>query len=569
MMGSPDLDSVTTPSGNNKRHGLRKYIPVSRYIRGCRGVAMASAPPDIPVVEAYVGNIDYNASVEDVVKYFSQYGRVVRCKLPSKNRTMQHRGYGFVTFASVQDLEVVLRVSHYFRDRSLKVDKSTRAQDVVLKDETGIFLFQNGRLDVGVYLEERGQFLRKWTVPGTVLTVVNFQRRYVKFSYVDGDRQHKLHIKHNLDESDLVDLVDTQCLDPSTSRRGTAIIFRTQSAPKLNSEETNVFLGHLQDRLVWESCPTDDEGDTVKRVTDFSPGNSLSNYFDYALMSNDIDRDRPSFRAVADSNGYIVSRTAITTVFPLVQKPKPLDAEGLSFRVLFQIHALVTDGILYHDLIPPDFFYLLKRVGSEDAAVIALQKLHQTGAYPIEDPVTALREAIHSAKTSKQGAKKPSLDPSTGVPIHRVFVTPLRTICWGPEVDSPNRVLRQFSEHLDRFLRISFTDEDSSRLQVSKTDEPIEELYKRVRRILRDGLVVGGRHFEFLATSSSQLREHSCWFFSPTHDLTADHIRSWMGNFSHIRNVAKYAARMGQCSLARSQGKNAGSKWKNSKTSVT
>ena len=554
------------PSGNEKRgrepvtrtgHENRSREPVTRTGHENRSRATPetrsamATPPAIPVVEAYVSGIDYGASAKDVVAYFSQYGRVVRCLLPPSKTSGRNKGFGFVTFGTVEDLEVVLRAPHSFRGRRLKLNKSKYAQGVVLKDESSIFLFQNGRLQVGVYLEERGQFLRKWTVPGTVLTVVNFQRRYVKFSYANGS--HKLHIKHNLD--DVVDLVDTQCRDPVTFRRDSTIIFRSQSAPKLNSEETNVF--QMQDGSFWESLPTDDEGDSVKRVTDFSPDSSLSSCFDYALISTDIARNASKFRAVADINGYKVIRADTTSITPLVQQPKSRDAEGLPFRVLFQVDFLVTEGILYHDLLPPDFYRLLKHAGSEDITITALQKLSQEAMYPIEDPVTALREAIQLARESKPSAraKKPSLDPSTAVPIHRVFVTPLRTICWGPEVDSPNRVLRQFSEHLDRFLRVSFTDEDWSRLQISKTDEPMDELYKRVRRILRDGLVVGGRHFEFLATSSSQLREHSCWFFARTPDLTADHIRSWTGNFSHIRNVAKYAARMGQCFSSTVTGK--------------
>jgi len=50
-----------------------------------------------------------------------------------------------------------------------------------------------------------------------------------------------------------------------------------------------------------------------------------------------------------------------------------------------------------------------------------------------------------------------------------------------------------------------------------------------------------------LAFSSSQLRDHSCWFFASTKDLAASEIRGWMGDFSSIHNIAKYAARMGQC----------------------
>ncbi|PIN01864.1 RNA-directed RNA polymerase [Handroanthus impetiginosus] len=65
-------------------------------------------------------------------------------------------------------------------------------------------------------------------------------------------------------------------------------------------------------------------------------------------------------------------------------------------------------------------------------------------------------------------------------------------------------------------------------------------------RIYFSGPENGNRKFDFLAFSSSQLRDNSLWMFAPTHNLNADDIRRWMGDFRSIRNVAKYAARLGQ-----------------------
>lgn len=54
------------------------------------------------------------------------------------------------------------------------------------------------------------------------------------------------------------------------------------------------------------------------------------------------------------------------------------------------------------------------------------------------------------------------------------------------------------------------------------------------------------KRIEFLAFSPSQLRENSVWMFTSRTGLTASDIRKWMGEFHEIRNVAKYAARLGQ-----------------------
>ena len=69
----------------------------------------------------------------------------------------------------------------------------------------------------------------------------------------------------------------------------------------------------------------------------------------------------------------------------------------------------------------------------------------------------------------------------------------------------------------------------------------------RMEQVLGSGITIAGRHFDFLAFSTSQLKEHSTWFFAPVAELTADRVRNWMGDFQGIKCVAKYAARMGQC----------------------
>ncbi|XP_060186891.1 RNA-dependent RNA polymerase 1-like isoform X2 [Lycium barbarum] len=52
-----------------------------------------------------------------------------------------------------------------------------------------------------------------------------------------------------------------------------------------------------------------------------------------------------------------------------------------------------------------------------------------------------------------------------------------------------------------------------------------------------------GQNAQFLLI---QLRDNSVWMFASRPGLTANDIRTWMGDFQQIRNVAKYAARLGQ-----------------------
>lgn len=71
------------------------------------------------------------------------------------------------------------------------------------------------------------------------------------------------------------------------------------------------------------------------------------------------------------------------------------------------------------------------------------------------------------------------------------------------------------------------------------------EMYEHIKQILIKGVTICNRNYEFLAFSSSQLREHSCWMFASIRDgVTADTIREWMGDFRNVRPVAKLAARV-------------------------
>jgi hypothetical protein len=130
--------------------------------------------------------------------------------------------------------------------------------------------------------------------------------------------------------------------------------------------------------------------------------------------------------------------------------------------------------------------------------------------------------------------------------IRKFLITPSTMYPQIPNIETTNRVVRHFHQHADRFARVQFIDDSLGRIGGSNRGFSNEAIYNRIFDVLQNGIQVGARRYEFLAFSSSQLREHGCWFFAPTKDLRANHIRAWMGNFSHVRIVAKHSARMGQ-----------------------
>lgn len=81
----------------------------------------------------------------------------------------------------------------------------------------------------------------------------------------------------------------------------------------------------------------------------------------------------------------------------------------------------------------------------------------------------------------------------------------------------------------------------------------LSEIYARFKSICSEnnGIIVGGRVFSFLGFSGSSLRLQSCWFMAPFitekgETVTARSLIAGLGDFSHIENAGRCAARIGQ-----------------------
>ena len=51
----------------------------------------------------YIGNLSFDAEIEDIVGVFSSYGDVKNCKLPLDRETGRKRGFAFVDMANEAD----------------------------------------------------------------------------------------------------------------------------------------------------------------------------------------------------------------------------------------------------------------------------------------------------------------------------------------------------------------------------------------------------------------------------------------------------------------------------------
>ncbi|PON45920.1 RNA-dependent RNA polymerase-type, partial [Parasponia andersonii] len=232
---------------------------------------------------------------------------------------------------------------------------------------------------------------------------------------------------------------------------------------------------------------------------------------------------------------------------PIVVPPHGID---LPYKILFKINSLVQHGCLPGQVLDRKFFKLVDpRIIKIEYIESALDKLYllKDCCY---DPLRWLTTQYMSYNSSGQIPKMPTIALDEGlVYVHRVQITPSKVYFCGPELNLSNRVLRNYSDDVDNFLRVSFSDEDFDKLRwaaLSTHSRRPTRIYERILSVLRDGIVIGDKNFEFLGFSSSQLKENSAWMFASREGLTVEDIRNWMGDFSHIRNVAKYAARLGQ-----------------------
>ncbi|XP_042520106.1 RNA-dependent RNA polymerase 6-like [Macadamia integrifolia] len=233
------------------------------------------------------------------------------------------------------------------------------------------------------------------------------------------------------------------------------------------------------------------------------------------------------------------------------------DKDGISFELMFLVNAVIHKGIINEHLLSDEFFELL-RSQPREVNVTALMHI-----YSYRNPVF---NACKRLKEVQEWLKKNpillmnSRGSDDNVEVRRLVITPAKAYCFPPEVERSNRVLRKYKTKGDRFLRVAFMDEGFQQLNsfaLSNSIAPIVRdtskfytqkttVYQRINTIMNKGFYLCGRKYSFLAYSPNQLRDCSAWFFAEDEDVRVIDIINWMGKFND-RNVAKCAARMGQC----------------------
>ena len=145
---------------------------------------------------------------------------------------------------------------------------------------------------------------------------------------------------------------------------------------------------------------------------------------------------------------------------------------------------------------------------------------------PIEKYEIFVEEMSKYSQSARDGIRFQSETKSNI--INSIQITPTSQILNFPTKEQGNRILRHFSNHEDRFLRVSFTDENGGRI-CNQFAGYLYDIILKIREMLLNGIVVCNRKYEFLAFSTSQLRDHGCWFFAAADNVNTNSIRRWMG----------------------------------------
>ena len=162
-------------------------------------------------------------------------------------------------------------------------------------------------------------------------------------------------------------------------------------------------------------------------------------------------------------------------------------------------------------------------------------------------PATLFKNLCTSAKYG--GSENASShDQDFCVSLPRVLLSPLRLSITGFQSEMSNRFVRlfinryKFSE--SAFVRLTIGDENGDKIFGGEMSRQVEE---RIRRVILQGVRLGGKTYHFLAYSSSQLKEQSMWLVCAERGWSVESMRDMMGDFSMCECPSKYAARVGQC----------------------
>eukprot|EP00026_Physarum_polycephalum_P000326 Phypoly_transcript_00326.p1 GENE.Phypoly_transcript_00326~~Phypoly_transcript_00326.p1 ORF type:complete len:1110 (+),score=131.29 Phypoly_transcript_00326:1837-5166(+) len=469
--------------------------------------------------EVYIANIPFTSTEEDLRRCCSSFGDVVKIHLQKKDG--RFKGAGNVLFRTLESARSMASQKVMLDGRKLTVKLQSTRTAKLYSQHTAITI-KNGRITLGHVGSKENIFIPVYTIVRPMEAAFKLKQRKISW-----ELQYTLKIE--IDFEDIADEIST-----AFSAEGPYITILLRRPARMYDYDTQL---------------SQKSGDPWRRFGE----QKLSNHFGSCLVHrlqlshNDQTQINEVMRRLEDfglskQNSFPMNSIAYSQAH--VQYVKH-ELTKLPFETLFRLDSLVTNGIVppYNEADPEGALdwklFVEALVGSDQAQAAGALELmveRKKRIYKIKDEFVRCLDKVDTAK--RIVAKDMAM-------VHRMIITPTKYYLIGPDIEVSNRVIRHYSQYLDRFLRVSFLDENFT--NISSNEIMTQSIIARFETLLVSGFTIADRKYEFLAFSSSQLRMHSCWFFAPTPELDCDTIRNWMGDFSGIKTVAKCAARMGQC----------------------
>ncbi|KAG2572657.1 hypothetical protein PVAP13_7KG196400 [Panicum virgatum] len=513
-------------------------------------VVAAPAPGGTATVR--VSNIPPSAVAAELLAFFDSAvatGAAFACEIAAAHRGWLSRGHGSVQFDSAAaatraiDLASSGRLPPFLGSRlsvsPAHVDLLPRAPDFALRA-------LGSSLVIGNRVAERE-------------LEVAYAWDGVRAEVIPGKRRVDLYLQHDSRSYKLEVLFEDikECSGCSFDGAG-AILLQLTYAPRIHTAISGSTIKSRFTDERFHACKEDAKFAWV-RALDFTPNSSFGECsalvlkLSKAAPVSDILETLPFSGELGELTISSMDMFGSSSkVVPLVDCPSGF---SVPYEVLFRLNSLVHMGKLVARHVNADLFKVLEDLPIDTLRRIfeKMSKLNSTCYEPLE----FIRHEAHSMKISKK-----TLLSKTGegegklMRCYRIHITPSKIYCLGPEEEVSNYVVKYHSEYASDFARVTFIDEDWSKLSPNALSARIEQgffskplktgLYHRILSILKEGFCIGPKKYEFLAFSASQLRGNSVWMFASNNSLSAESIRRWMGHFKDIRSVSKCAARMGQ-----------------------
>ncbi|RIA98947.1 RNA dependent RNA polymerase-domain-containing protein [Glomus cerebriforme] len=543
--------------------------------------------------EIYVKNIPNDAIANDVVEALSKYGPLSKfeLKIPKDIRN-DHAFFGYAEFEEEADADECLANAHYFppecRGTTLcvlpsrgKVKEVKAKSKQKLSNGVNIATFPLSSMEIGNW---GGQTLSITHTNGrrnrsdatqrfTFLSEWKYSHYYEKPTIRFSKAEEALILEgFNLPEDSLKRRVKISFrslaensrgifLDTKSQEDGTISLYISLKQPpclyrkadeNIKAEKIGITLWYQEELDIWV------------RTVDWT---GIVNVFGRCLVY------RLNFRDNLDQlrhflNDFVIRgipRPMLQCAVICIEKSSysrdyfDILCQVLPFKICFKLENLMSYGKLTLDEIEEELGERLVDLIYDEQEMMAWHALNQISTKhwdPFDNryqerPLTVFDVALRNfrSRINVWYPSKPDFqltNNSRCVWVNHATITPTRIYFDGPNYESSNRILRQYEDKTDHFLRVTFKDENFDRLFVNK-NESADIINLRIVAIINAGLCLAGRHYEFLAFSSSQLKETSCWFVASNGEFNANFIRANMGDFSKIQAPSLYAARMGQC----------------------